>query len=245
MEVLHCFQGIKHHDNKDAYPLAKIDDCIDSLARKELFCMLDMNSSYWQIPIVPEDQHKTAFITRYGLYQFLHMTFGTSSAPATFQRYIIIVLAELIWDIAIVYLDDVNVTGQSFWWHVAESKDSAQQIQGIWTKNLNQASASREVHCLGSIADKHNVQMMKEHIQDVLDWLVPANQKELERFLGFIIYHRNYLQALAGKQLLFPCFRVHARNGPRQSNTQRPSVICIKPWLRLQCWHIPMQLTCY
>ena len=57
----------------------------------------------------------------------------------------------------------------------------------------------REVHFLGRIADRHGVRMTKEHIQDVLNWPVPANRKELQRFLGFINYHRNYLQALAGK----------------------------------------------
>ena len=99
---------------KDAYPLPQINDCIDGLAKKELFCTLDMNSGYWQIPIAPEDRHKTAFITRYRLHQFLGMPFGTPSAPTTFQWCINSVMAVLIWNTVIVYLDDVNVTGRDF-----------------------------------------------------------------------------------------------------------------------------------
>ena len=199
------FRALNAVTVKDAYPLPRIDDCIDGLAGKELFCTLDMNSGYWQIPIAPEDRHKTAFITRYGLYQFLRMPFGTSNAPATFQRCINSVLAGLIWNTVIVYLDDVNVTGRDF----EDMLHSLKFVLGRFRKYGLKLKPSKcklfrtEVHFLGRMADKHGVRMTKEHIQAVLDWPVPANRKELERFLGFINYHRNYLKALAGKTAWF------------------------------------------
>ena len=199
------FRALNAVTVKDAYPLPRIDDCIDGLAGKELFCMLDINSGYWQIPIAPEDRHKTAFITRCGLYQFLPMPFGTSNAPATFQRCINSVLAGLIWNAVIVYLDDVNVMGRNF----EDMLHSLKVVLGRFRKyglKLKQSKCKlfrTEVHFLGRMADKHGVRMTKEHIQAVLDWPVPANRKELEHFLGFMNYHRNYLKALAGKM---PCF---------------------------------------
>ena len=87
---------------------------MDSLAGKKFFCMLDMNSGYWQIPVAPEDKEKTAFITRYGLYQITRMPFGLSNSPASFQRAMHLVLSGLIWNVVIVYLDDINVMGSTF-----------------------------------------------------------------------------------------------------------------------------------
>ena len=217
------FRALNTVTVKDAYPLPRIDDCIDSLAGKELFCTLDMNSGYWQIPIAPEDRHKTAFITRYGLYQFLRMPFGTSNAPATFQRCINSVLAGLIWDTVIVYLDDVNITGQSFDDMLQNLKTVLNRFRkyGLKLKPSKCKLFRREVHFLGRITDRHGVRMTKEHIQDVLNWPVPANRKELERFLGFINYHRNYLQALAGKTaILFALLGVRKKWAWTDEHTQ-------------------------
>ena len=52
---------------KDVFPLPLVDDCTDTLAGNIYFSKLDANSAYWQIKIAPEDQKKTAFMTKYGL----------------------------------------------------------------------------------------------------------------------------------------------------------------------------------
>ena len=108
------FRAVNNVCAKDAYPLPLIEECLDSLAGKQWFCTLDMNSRYWQIPIAEEDKHETAFITKFRLFQFVRMPFGLCGAPATFQRAMHMVLGELIWDIVIVYLDDINVLGETF-----------------------------------------------------------------------------------------------------------------------------------
>ena len=100
--------------SNNAYPLPLIEECIDSLAGKKWFCTLDMNAGYWQIPVAEEDKDKTAFITRYGLFQFTRMPFGLSNSPATFQRVMHLVLSGLIWSVVIVYLDDINIMGATF-----------------------------------------------------------------------------------------------------------------------------------
>ena len=108
------FRAVNNVCAKDAYPLPLIEECLDSLAGKKWFCTLNMNSGYWQCPIAEEDKCKTAFITKFGLFQFVRMPFGLCGAPATFQRAMHMVLGELIWDIVIVYMDDINVLGETF-----------------------------------------------------------------------------------------------------------------------------------
>lgn len=55
---------------KDAYPLPRIDDALDSLSNACWFSTLDLASGYWQVEVDPKDKPKTAFITRQGLFEF-------------------------------------------------------------------------------------------------------------------------------------------------------------------------------
>ena len=80
---------------KDTYPLPLIEECLETLAGNQWLSKLDANAAYWQIKIHPEDCKKTAFITKYGLFEFTRMGFGLCNAPATFARAINLVLNRL------------------------------------------------------------------------------------------------------------------------------------------------------
>lgn len=55
---------------KDAYPLSKMEECLDVLGETSAFSTLDLQCGYWQITVDPNDHCKTGFITRYGLYEY-------------------------------------------------------------------------------------------------------------------------------------------------------------------------------
>lgn len=76
---------------KDAYPLLKIEKCLDTLGGATVFSTLDLESGYWQI-VHEQDCRKTAFITRYGLFEYTRMPFGLCNTLSTFQRDMEIVL---------------------------------------------------------------------------------------------------------------------------------------------------------
>jgi hypothetical protein len=71
---------------KDNFPTPFVDQIVDDYARSEIFSLMDGFSGYNQINIVPEDQHKTAFICPWGTFSYRKLPFGLKNAGANFQR---------------------------------------------------------------------------------------------------------------------------------------------------------------
>jgi hypothetical protein len=88
---------------KDAFPLPRIQDCLDTVRGSTLFSTFDLTNGYHQIPVKREDVPKTAFVTRYGLFEFLAMPFGVCNGPKTCQRPMEMVLNGLQWQSCLIY----------------------------------------------------------------------------------------------------------------------------------------------
>ena len=107
-----------------AYPIARIDDSLEALAGSSLYCTLDMNSAYHQMPIDPADQDKTTITTPFGNFRYTRVCFGLSSAPFTCAKLLDIVLGDLTPKTCVTYFDDIIVHGNSFA-EVLDGLDSA------------------------------------------------------------------------------------------------------------------------
>ena len=70
---------------KNKYPLPRIDILFDQLSKAKVFSKIDLRSEYHQIKIHPQDIPKTTFCTRYGLYEYIVISFGLTNAPAYFM----------------------------------------------------------------------------------------------------------------------------------------------------------------
>jgi hypothetical protein len=67
---------------KNKYPLPRIEDLVDQMKGAKVFSKIDLRSGYHQLKIRPSDIPKTAFTTRYGLYEYTVMSFGLTNTPA-------------------------------------------------------------------------------------------------------------------------------------------------------------------
>jgi hypothetical protein len=98
---------------KNKYPLPWIEDLFDQIRGAKAFLMVDLRSGYHQPKIQPEDVSKMAFTTRYGLYEFLVMSFGLTNAPAYFMNLMNKVFMEYLDKFVVMYIDDILVYSQN------------------------------------------------------------------------------------------------------------------------------------
>jgi hypothetical protein len=94
---------------KKKYPLPHIDVLFDQLVGAKVFSKIYLRSGYHQIKIRASDIPKTSFSTRYGLYEYLVMSFGLTNAPAYFMYLMNSVFMPELDKFMVVFIDDILV----------------------------------------------------------------------------------------------------------------------------------------
>lgn len=214
--VRYCldFRALNNVTIKDTFPLPIIEEALDSLTGNVWFSKLDANSAYWQIPIAEEDIKKTAFTTKYGLYEFQKLAFGLCNAPSTFARVINLVLRGLNWNVVLAFLDDILVLGKTFEDHLfnlSQVLDRLDQYQ-LKLKPRKCDFFQEKVQFLGRTVSAQGLEMGETPAKVVLDWERPPNIKEVERFLGYANYHRGFIKDFA--KLAVPLYKVTQKGQP-------------------------------
>jgi hypothetical protein len=98
---------------KNKYPLPRIDILFDQLTGARVFSKIDLRSGYHKIRIRPEDIPKTAFTTRYGLFEYLVMSFGLTNSPAHFTYLMNSVFMPELDKFLVVFIDDILIYSQN------------------------------------------------------------------------------------------------------------------------------------
>ena len=184
---------------KDAYPLPRPDEVQDCLMGSTIFSTLDLKSGYWQLPVHPDDQSKTAFCpgSGFGLFQFCRMPFGLSGAPTSFQQLMNRVCADL--SFVTTYLDDILI-------HSASKEDHLQHLHILFQKMSAAGLTFRGSKChiglsqvtyLGHVFSAEGMGPDPQKVSAVYDWATPTYPAHLRSFLGLASYHRRYIPCFA------------------------------------------------
>ena len=161
---------------KDAYPLPRVEDCLDTMAGAAWFSSMDLASGYWQLDIEEGDRPKTAFTTHRGLFQFRRMPFGLCNAPGTFERVMEVVVRGLQWRTCLVYLDDIVVFSATFEEHLQRLGEVLDRLiaAGLKVKPSKCQLGRRRVNFLGHMVSQEGIGTDPAKVAAVESWPTPG-----------------------------------------------------------------------
>ena len=107
------YRSLNEATIKNMYPLPRIDDLFDQLKDAKYFSKIDLKSGYYQLKIRLSDLPKTAFVTRYGQYEFTIMPFGLTNALAYFMNMMNKVFMEELDKFVVVFIDEILIYSRS------------------------------------------------------------------------------------------------------------------------------------
>ncbi|WVZ97636.1 hypothetical protein U9M48_043153, partial [Paspalum notatum var. saurae] len=158
---------------KNKYPLPHNDILFDQLAGARVFSKIDLRSGYYQIKIREEDVPKTAFSTRYGLYEYLVMSFGLTNAPAFFMY--------MMNSFVVVFIDDILIYSKNEKEHEEHLRIVLTRLREhkLYAKFSKCAFWLKEVSFLGHILSEKGVAVDPSKVEDVLNWKQPETVTEI------------------------------------------------------------------
>nr|ABA93462.1 retrotransposon protein, putative, Ty3-gypsy subclass [Oryza sativa Japonica Group] len=181
---------------KNKYPLPRIDDLFDQLKGAKVFSKIDLRSGYHQLRIREEDIPKTAFTTRYGLYECTVMSFGLTNAPAFFMNLMNKVFMEFLDKFVVVFIDDILI--------YSKSKEEHEQHLRLVLEKLKEhqlyAKFSKcdfwltEVKFLGHVITAQGVAVDPSNVESVTKWTPPKTVSQIRSFLGLAGYYRRFIE---------------------------------------------------
>lgn len=189
------FRKVNKATVKDSYPLPRVDESLDFLARGKYISTLDLARGYWQVSMAPASRPKTAFISHKGLYQFKVMPFGLSNAPATFQRLMNTVLAGLIYNCCVVYLDDIVVASPTFEQHLKDLGNVLSRLSeaGLSLKLEKCHFCKPSLRYLGYVVTPEGLSPDESKVSAIRDFPPPSTVKQVKQFLGMTGYYRRFV----------------------------------------------------
>jgi hypothetical protein len=156
---------------KNKYPLPRIDILFDQLSKVKVFSKIDLRSGYHQIKIRPKDSPKTAFSTRYSLYEYLVMSFDLTNAPAHFMYLMNLVFMPKLDKFVVIFIDDILIYSENEEDHAKHLRIVLKRLceHQLYAKFSKCEFWLREVPFLGHVLFDGGIMVHPTKVHEVLD----------------------------------------------------------------------------
>jgi hypothetical protein len=181
---------------KNKYPLPRIEDLFDQMKGASVFSKIDLRSGYHQLKILELDIPKTAFRTRYGLYEYTVMSFGLTNALAYFVYLMNKVFMEYLDKFVVVFIDGILIFSKMEEEHEKHLRMVLEKLRSnqLYAKFSKCEYWLTEVAFLGHVISAGGMSVDPSKVRDVLNWMPPTNASEIRSFLGLAGYYRRFIK---------------------------------------------------
>ena len=178
------------------HPIPRLDDMLDELCGSIIFTKIDLRSGYHQIRMKLGDEWKTAFKTKFGLYEWLVMPFGLTNAPSTFMRLMNEVLRAFIGRFVVVYFDDILIYSKFFDEHMVHLRAVFNALRDARLYgNLEKCTfCTDRVSFLGYVVTPQGIEVDEMKIEAIKSWPVPQTITQVRSFLGLAGFYRRFVK---------------------------------------------------
>jgi len=169
---------------------------LDEFHGFKMFSKIDLKSGYHQIRMKEGDEWKTAFKTKYGLYEWLVMSFGLTNAPSTFMRLMNHILRAFISKFVVVYFDDILIYSKEF----DEYMDHFRQVLDVLKKESLYANLKRCDFCMDIIiflryvVSAKGIEIDEAKVKAIQEWPTPKSITEVRSFHGLASFYRRFVK---------------------------------------------------
>ncbi len=178
------------------HPIPRLDDMLDELSGAIVFSKVDLRSGYHQIRMKLGDEWKTAFKTKFGLYEWLVMPFGLTNAPSTFMRLMNEVLRAFIGKFVVVYFDDILIYSKSMDEHVDHMRAVFNALRDARLfGNLEKCTfCTDRVSFLGYVVTPQGIEVDQAKVEAIHGWPMPKTITQVRSFLGLAGFYRRFVK---------------------------------------------------
>ncbi|KAK1695348.1 hypothetical protein QYE76_012045 [Lolium multiflorum] len=178
------------------HPIPRLDDMLDELSGSIMFSKVDLCSGYHQIRMQLGDEWKTAFKTKFGLYEWLVMPFGLTNAPSTFMRLMNEVLRAFIGRFVVVYFDDILIYSKSLEEHLDHLRAVFNALRDARLYgNLEKCTfCTNRVAFLGYVVTAQGIEVDPAKIEAIENWPQPKTVTQVRSFLGLAGFYRRFVK---------------------------------------------------
>lgn len=212
-----CFdaRGLNSITKRDAYTLPRADDLMSRFHGAKFFTTYDAAAGWWQVPLDESSIEKTAFLTKFGLFEFLKMPFGITNATASFQRLIDLVLGGLRFTCVAAFADDGIIYSPTWEQHLIDVETvMGKLIEARISLRLDKCRfAQREVRFLGYQVSDKGITIDPRRIQAVKALPPPTSTSMLRSVLGLFSYYRKLVKGFAN--IAEPLLSLLRQEGPK------------------------------
>jgi hypothetical protein len=192
----------------DEFPLPKQEDILQSLTGSQWLTTLDALAGFTQLEMSEDSKEYTAFRSHRGLYQFRRLPFGYRNGPSAFQRVMQDILAPFLWIFTLVYIDDIVIFSKNFEDHTKHVDRVLLTVSkaGITLSPSKCHFGFQSLQLLGQKVSRLGLATHRSKIDAINQLKEPTNVKELQTFLGMMVYFSAYIPYYAW--IVAPLFKL-------------------------------------